>query len=69
MRALRIHEQGTDRIFQLFSLSFFLALHLVAKMQGCIRVVLTATKVHAPSGYPIAIVQGLMCKQGSRVYD
>lgn len=32
--------------------------------------VLTATKVHAPSGYPIAIVQGsLMCKQGSRVYD
>ena len=49
MRALCMHEQSVDRIFHIIFSQFLLALHWVAKMQGCISVVLKATISRDPS--------------------
>ena len=57
MCALRVHEKGVDSIiFSIIFSQFFLALHMVAKMQGYIRVVLTATcTFRLPNSYNTGI--------------
>ena len=56
MRALRVHKQSVDRIFHIIFSQSFLALHWVAKMQGCISVVLKATcTFRLPNSYSAGI--------------
>ena len=56
MCALRMHEQNVDRIFHIIFSQFLLALHWVAKMQGCISVVLKATcTFRLPNSYSAGI--------------